>query len=334
MKTKVSPAIVGLFVLGALVLALAALFSFGGVNFFSKPQRFVVYFDETVHGLDLGSPVKLRGVRIGRVVNLNIRYSAAQNTSKVAVVCELSRNTLSDDRGSTIDVSDRGELQKLIDRGLRAQLGVLGLATGLLYVEMDFVDPREFPAPKTETVEVKYAVVPFKPSTISQFQNNLTEILNDMQGVDFAALSKELRGLLADTRRQINALDVAALSQEWTTAARSVTALASNGDIPRLVTNFNGAISDLRTTLSKVEGSVGPAAAGLAETLAQAKETLAAFNGAAVTVRQFVQQQGGLGEEAARALGHLAEAAATVQRLADFLERNPNALLTGKKQPR
>ena len=66
MKTKVSPAVVGMFVLGALALGVIALLSFGGLSLFSKPQRFMVYFDESVHGLDLGSPVKLRGVRVGR----------------------------------------------------------------------------------------------------------------------------------------------------------------------------------------------------------------------------------------------------------------------------
>ena len=60
MKTKVSPTVVGLFVLGACALAVAALLMFGDVSFFSKPQRFVVYFNESIHGLDLGSPLKLR----------------------------------------------------------------------------------------------------------------------------------------------------------------------------------------------------------------------------------------------------------------------------------
>ena len=73
MKTKLSPATIGAFVLGAFGLIVIALLSFGGVSLFSKPQRFVVYFDESIHGLDLGSPVKLRGVRVGRVVDLNIR---------------------------------------------------------------------------------------------------------------------------------------------------------------------------------------------------------------------------------------------------------------------
>ena len=65
MKTKISPAIIGTFVVGAFALGVIALLTFGGVSFFAKPQRFVVYFDESIHGLTLGSPVKLRGVPVG-----------------------------------------------------------------------------------------------------------------------------------------------------------------------------------------------------------------------------------------------------------------------------
>ena len=54
MKTKVRPAVVGAFVIGAFTLGIVALLAFGRVSFFSKPQRFVVYFDESIHGLDLG----------------------------------------------------------------------------------------------------------------------------------------------------------------------------------------------------------------------------------------------------------------------------------------
>ena len=113
MKTKVSPAVVGMFVLGAIILGVFALVSFGGVNFFSRPQRFQVNFDETVHGLDLGSPVKLRGVRVGRVVSINLRYQPETSRSLVAVVCELSRDVLADDKGIPIDVSERAELDRL-----------------------------------------------------------------------------------------------------------------------------------------------------------------------------------------------------------------------------
>ena len=65
MKTKVSPAVVGAFVIGGLALLFLSLVSFGGISFLSKPPRFTVFFNESIHGLDLGSPVKLRGVRVG-----------------------------------------------------------------------------------------------------------------------------------------------------------------------------------------------------------------------------------------------------------------------------
>lgn len=334
MKTKVSPAVVGIFVLGALGLGLVALFSFGGINFFAKPQRFVVYFDESIHGLDLGSPVKLRGVRVGRVVDLNIRYAAETNQSLVAVVCEFSRNTIQNPRGELIDVSDRGELQALIDRGLRAQLGILGLATGMLYVELDFLDPAQYPPSRTDVVELRYAVVPAAPSAISEFQANLTEILNDVKRMDFEGLGREMRGLLVDVRKQVNGLDLAALNAEWTQAGRSLNLLATSPEIPKALANLNLALEETRTVLGKMEGAVEPTATQLNDTLTQARATLASFNQAAVTARAFISAQSGFGEEAGRALGQLAEAAAAVQRLADYLERNPNALLSGRKAPR
>ncbi|HEY9249746.1 MAG TPA: MlaD family protein, partial [Rariglobus sp.] len=222
MKTKVSPAVVGLFVLGALVLALVALFSFGGINFFSKPERFVVYFDESIHGLDLGSPVKLRGVRVGRVVDINLRYVPSSNQSVVAVACELNRNLISDEKGQLIDVTQDGKLQGLVDRGLRAQLGVIGLATGLLYVELDFLDPKLYPAAPRGDIVAKYVEMPAVPSAISEFQANLTEILNDVKKIDFNGISREVQGLIADTRKKINAMDTGALVAEWTAAGASV----------------------------------------------------------------------------------------------------------------
>lgn len=334
MKTKVSPAVVGLFVIGAMLLALVALFSFGGVNFFAKPQRFVVYFDETIHGLDLGSPVKLRGVRLGRVVGLEIRYVAERNASVVAVVCELSRNVLSDERGREIDVSDRGELQGLIDRGLRAQLGLLGLATGLLYVELDFADPNVHPAPAADVVDVRYAVVPAIPSAISEFQANLTEILNDLKRIDFPGLAREVRGLLVDTRRQVNGLDLAAVSRSWTEAGASVGRLASSPEVAETIRNLNGAVAEVRAALARVDGAVTPTAEQLRETLAAAERAMTALGATAAEMKAFVTAQDGVGEEAARAIAQVAAAAAAVQRLADFLERNPSALLKGRAAPR
>jgi paraquat-inducible protein B len=322
-----------MFVLGALILGLVGLLSFGGVNFFSKPQRFVVYFDESIHGLDLGSPVKLRGVRIGRVVDLNVRYGGEKHKSVVAVTCEFSKNMIMDETGKPIDVSSRAQLQSMIDRGMRARLDIQGLATGLLFVELDFFDPEVYPV-KTDTVEVKYAVVPWVPSATSEFQNSLLEILSDLKKVNFAAIGGELRTLLVDTHKQISGLNLAELNAKWSQAGQSVTDLANSPEIRKTIANLNTAIVQLNSTLVKIDGKVDPTAAQLSDTLLQAQATLKNFNSTAITAQTFISAQNGFGDEAARALQQLSEAAQAVQHLADFLERNPNALLTGKKPPR
>lgn len=332
MKTKVSPTIVGAFVIGAFALVIISLLSFGGFSLFAKPQRFVVYFDESIHGLDLGSPVKLRGVRVGRVTDLNVRYDEKTNHSVVAVVCEFSRDKVTDPKGALINVSDRGELQTLVDRGLRAQLGVLGLATGLLFVELDFFNPKEYPA-ETRVTELKYVAVPAVKSAISEFQASASEILANVKKIDFAGLSRELTGLLTDARKQIDGVDLKGVTEQWKRTGEKVEALANMPELKKTFVNLDAAITDLRGLLAKIDSQVVPAGKELTETLAQAKLAVTSLNDAATATRQFLSSHSGLGEEVVGTLSQLNEAAAAVARLADFLERNPSALLTGKKRP-
>ena len=271
-------------------------------------------------------------MRVGRVTSLNIRYDGGKNRSVVAVMCELNRNMVQDPAGLTVDVTSRKELERLVDRGLRAQLGVAGLATGLLFVELDFKDPKEYPAPPSSGNE-RYVVVPQIPSAISEIQAAVGELLGNIKKVDFPALAKDLATLAQTARRQIDGVDLRGLAEQWKKTGAQVEALAANKDFQRTLDNANAAIADLRTTLAKIEAQVGPASRDLAATMAEARTTLQGFAAAAETVRALAAAQGGLGPEVTRTLGQLNDAADAVTRLTDFLERNPNALITGRKRP-
>ena len=332
MKTKVSPAIIGMFVIGAFALGVICLLAFGGVSFFAKPQRFVVYFDESVHGLTLGSPVKLRGVPVGRVVDLSVRYDQVKNLSAVAVVCEFSKDKMTDAKGVSINVAERAELQTLIDNGLRAQLGVQGLATGLLFVELDFVSPKDFPALPRVT-ELKYAEVPAIPSAISTFQASASEILANLKKIDFAGLSREITGLIVDARKKLDGLDVKGVAEQWQRTGAKVEEFVGSPELKQSVVGLNAAIGDLRGVLAHIDAQVGPAGKELTETLTQAKLAVGSINDASTAARKFLASHNGLGDEVVTTLTQLNEAAAAITRLADFLERNPSALLTGKKRP-
>ncbi|MBL9215295.1 MAG: MCE family protein [Opitutaceae bacterium] len=331
MKSKLSPAAVGMFVLGALILGVVLFLSFGGTNIFSKPTRFMVYFDESVSGLDPGAPVKLTGVRVGRVAAIKVRYDQASKEALVQVICEINRNILTDSAGRQIDITNPAELQNLIDRGLRARLNLTGI-TGLLFVELSFEDVRRYP-PNVRFMAEQLPVIPSIPSPISEVQQSIVEIVADIKKVDFAGLSKELKTLLAATNQKVAAVDLKTLAERIGAAADAVNAFVASPGLRDTVTNLNGAISELRTTLARIDGQVGPVSEELKKTLADAQRALGSIDATAVTARRFVVSQGQVGDEVTQTLRELADAAAALERLADALERNPSSLIVGKKKP-
>jgi len=339
MKTKISPAVVGAFVLGAFVIGIITLLALGSLSLFTRPERFMVYFDESISGLDDGSPVKLHGVRVGHVAGISIRYDRTTGKSVAAVLCELNRGSITDENGASFDVSDRAALQGLVDRGLRAQLELGGLATGLLFVELEFMDPHKYPD-LSRTTEMKYVVVPPTPSEISELRAsavslmaNATTVLGRMEQIDFQGLSSELKKLVAETRLRIEGADIKGLADQWKKTGESVDALARSPDALRALENLNKTLDELRTAIGRLNTQVDTNGKQLQATLIQAKAALESFNAAALSARGFISAQQDFGSEANRALEKVGAAADSIQRLADFLERNPNSVIAGRKQP-
>lgn len=318
-----------MFILGALALFVIGFLSFGGSNIFKKPSRFVVYFDESVSGLDPGAPIKIYGVRVGRVAAVNVRYDSATKKAVVQTICEINRNVLTDDSGVTIDLTDYEEFKQLIDRGLRARLSFTGI-TGLLFVELTIEDPAEHPAGPRDNGE-GYLVVPSIPSPIAEVQSSIVEIVASIKQVDFPGLARDLRMLLGTANRKISDLDVHALTASLRRAAEAVETFVNSPETKQALAGLNGALAETRATLAKIDAQVEPVSEDLRHTLAEADRALEQLGAAAATTQRFVREQGQVGEEVTRSLRQVADAAAALERLADALGRNPNSLLVGKK---
>lgn len=331
MKTKISPATVGMFILGALALFVIGFLSFGGSNIFKKPSRFLVYFDESVSGLDPGAPIKFYGVRVGRVAAVNVRYDAAAKKAVVQTTCEINRNVLTDEQGVMIDLTDTEKFQQFVDRGLRARLSFTGI-TGLLFVELTIEDPAEYP-PDPLRAGAELLVVPAIPSPIAEVQSSIVEIVANIKKVDFPGLARDVRALLATANRKVGELDVLELSASVRRAADAVETFVNSPDAKAVLANTNQTLSDLRATLGKIDQEVGPVSGELKQTLAEAQAALEKLGAAANTTERFVREQGQVGDELTQALRQVADAAAALERVADALGRNPNALLVGKKKP-
>ncbi len=189
MKNKLSPTLAGTFVIGALVLIVTGLLTLRSCNVFSRPGHFTAYFNESVQGLDVGSAVKLRGVPLGRVKSIRVHYDETTRQSQVVVLAELNQNMVADAAGHLIKLTDRATLQRLIDQGLRAKIDLVGI-TGLQFVELDFFDPQQFPAPP-EASDAEYPVVPTLRSGMSELVENLSKIAGNK---DCRAASRTLPG--------------------------------------------------------------------------------------------------------------------------------------------
>jgi paraquat-inducible protein B len=324
MKTGLHPGLVGAFVLGALLLGVLALLTFGSTHIFARPGRFRTYFDESVQGLDLGGAVKFRGVRVGRVMGIGLRCNSQTGESMVAVTCELNRNLMTDERGAEIRVTDPATLEHLIRKGPRAWLGLVGI-TGLHYVELDFGAPQKSSTQQWNGTE-PYPVVPTVPSDMSELLANASGVVRRLNQVDFYGISQELRSLIMNANQKTAELDLGLLATKLTAAAGSIEDLASSCETKAAVTNLNRAMLDTQALLTNLNARVQP-------TSAEFVQTLHIFNGTANRIQAALAGQGGLGAEAISTLQHLAEMSESIQELAEFLERNPNALLTGKRRP-
>jgi paraquat-inducible protein B len=127
-------------------------------------------------------------------------------------------------------------------------------------------------------------------------------------------------------------LDTDALVTEWTKAGTAVRTLADSPELRQSFVNLNAATLKLDAILADYAKD-GPKGGDIAKALIEVRGTLETFDGTVATVQKFINAQRNLGDDASQALIKLGEAASAVRELADFLERNPSALLSGRKQP-
>jgi len=81
-----NPAVVGAFILGALGLSIFGILFFAGTRWFTRNSELVVFFRESLAGLDVGAPVTFDGARIGSVKSLTIRVSPETLSARIPVV--------------------------------------------------------------------------------------------------------------------------------------------------------------------------------------------------------------------------------------------------------
>ena len=321
MGKRINPATVGAFVLGALGLILAAIVAFGSGNLFRKTHEFVIYFGGGgINGLRVGALVKFKGVEIGEVKRIRLRLDQEVNRDtnklradvRIPVIIELDQEKIVSHGGTSIDLSDPHTIPNLIREGLRAQLGSDSFVTGLLYVALDIEPntPIHMVAPPGSPLQE----IPAIPTTLEQAQAVAIRIFEKLDKVDFDAMFTQMTGML-DSIRQI-------------TTSPALKEAVANSEKTR--EQLDRALAGAQQTLSTMNRQVPPLSESLQKTSlstdAAAKQARLTLG----TVQTTIEPNSPVNYQVLQTLQDVSAAAHSIKELADYLQRNPSAIVRGR----
>jgi ABC-type transporter Mla subunit MlaD len=307
----------GLFVVGGVVLALTTVVVLGARSLRKDTLPYITYFDESVQGLDVGSPVKFRGVVVGTVSDIIIAPDR-RHVETIAAIDKSSVALLGLGNGKALDPS------KSVPPDLRVQLASAGL-TGVKFMQIDFFPEKDNPLPP-----LSFPTPPnYIPAAVSMMKNVEDAITRAMNRVPEVADNI----LLVTTRLDRILSDVE--GRHFTDQATAVL-----GRADRLLGHMDGTLTDLQTgklstqaqgTLTNIDGMTTRVNALLERTTAQDGLVVSAQR-ASDALGDAARNATGLGTEIDETLHAVQEAASSVQKLADALELDSDMLLKGRSR--
>ena len=333
-RRRASPLLIGAFVVGALAVLAVALIVLPGQNWFKQPQRVVMFFSGSVFGLQKGAPVVFRGVRVGDVTDISVRYDSKTDAFAIPVLAELDPDAVRGLEGRFTHDDIGHALPTLIKRGLTAQLGTQSLLTGQLYVDLDFRtkppgvlhggdqgDATEIPTSATafqalknqlESVDLRKIVDDL--SQIAGAARALVTAPELKQGMkDFAAMAGHARKLAAELEQRATPLTRG--------AERAMASVNRAGDKVSGAADKVGVGADRASALLDPNGPVVP----------DLQKTLAELQRASSQLREAADGDGPLLQQTEKTMRDLSQAARALRQLATSLEAQPEALLRGRK---
>jgi phospholipid/cholesterol/gamma-HCH transport system substrate-binding protein len=290
-KTKLT---VGLFVAGGIVTALSVFIWLGVSRFLEKGDFYVTYFNESIQGLDKDSPVKYRGVSIGRVD----RFRVSPDSRLIEVILKIESG------------------QKL-DRGIVAQLKSIGL-TGSMFIELDrkrWGEPERSPHLSFPS---EYPIVSSKPSHVSDLIKGFDDVLEQVRAMDLEGISEKVKSTLDHMNRVIDEADVGNLSNKVGSSMDK--ANKSLTGVDKTLARVGKVVADNEKTIKKTLEELKLAMENTNKLL---KEGSSLVTGTDKSLDNFTRRQTVVAQNLERASGNL-------NRLIDILARQPSQLIFGQ----
>jgi len=337
---------IGMFVIGATVIGTIAITILGAGTLFQKTVLVETYFEESVRGLDTGSPVNFRGVNIGKIEKITLVDKEYTTSYRYVLV----RMALYPDACpvKTDEPIEKG-LATEVGKGLRCRLTIIGI-TGATQLEVDYLDVQSNNKLKMDW-EPRYCYIPSVSSRITQLNEALARIMKALEDINIPAMAKTLEstlGLLAKTSEEFDLKGIGNKAGLLLTDIREtnrrldailggkeIRSILEDGSV--LVAAGRGIVEDSKAPLERLEAGLLDTSAsmeGLAKKLATISEgipeNLVSLKRTLQRLDHFLgEQQNELGV----ILSNLRVISENIKNLSEDAKQYPSQLLLGVPPP-
>jgi paraquat-inducible protein B len=292
--------LIGAFIVGAVALVIIVFLVFGSGKLFTKTYEYVIYFRGSVNGLDLGAPVKLRGVTVGSVSEIVPLYYPNGDFA-VEVKIKTEKGIIKTIGNLNKDVNQQEEVEQSIENGFRAQLNTSSFVTGKLFVNLDYFPDSEKIFMKMNETDLE---IPSIPSTTEMFEHSLKSVMKGLEKLNLVELTESLHNT-------VTSVDAILSSPMW----------KKNLDM------INANLIKTDTLFTRLNRVIDPMANDVNETTLQARETL---NKMQLLVEKLDNIAANNNYEIHEVLKEITYSTRALKRLAEYLEEHPSDIIFGK----
>lgn len=317
MARKASPRAIGAFVVGAVALAVAAVGVLGSGNLFDEKWEMISYFDGTVAGLGVGSPVKIRGVEIGQVreVRLGVPSGLIETAEdfRIPVIYEIDRSLLVK-HGARRELT-AATLDSLIEVGLRASLELESFVTGRRYIELDLLPDSEAVFQGVEGLP--YPEIPTTDTGLDKLQGSIRKLVEAISRLPVDSLVIALTGTARNAELLLSDPELARAIDE----------------MPRTLAAISAAAVGARDLTVGVDSTLAPIQQELVATAREATAALESLQETLEAMRTSVKWDGAIGTALRESMEESAATMRALRALAETLEQEPGSLIRGRDYP-
>jgi len=314
---------IGLFVLLGTAIAVTGLMALGAGSLLQKKFYAESYFEESVQGLDVGSPIKFRGVQIGRVETITL-VGAEYATDKRYVLVRFS--LYRDAIGALSQAAVKRFVDSEVEKGLRVRLAFQGV-TGAAYLEADYLEAERAPWLSIDW-QPAYPFLPSAPSTITRYSEAIDGILKNIEQIDIQAIGSgleraltALNGVMAQARVGEVGQQAVQLLSELRTTNRRLERLVAGAETP--VGRVLQELPETVHNLNRLTAQLNALAGDLPENIAPLGSTLRRLNGLLAAEQQTIEET----------LDNFQQVSENLRDITDEARRYPAQMLLGAPPP-